>query len=181
MLKGCSGLAKNLFQIDLVWLVHNSSWSSVPCSALVWALRASGCVVIASCCNGAACSPPRMLGETRKPCLPDWLISVNCYSPYSSLIQSSICRSSSCPDGILPLAGSKSIFPQCDGVGREGYISCLAGAWRRRCWMQWFLRWFLTKRVSAACSTSCPPGLGCKLARKIKNFPLRILGLFLAI
>lgn len=171
MLKGCSGLVKNLFRIDLVWLVHNSAWSSAPCSALVEHWERMGALSLHLAVTVLPALPARMLGKTRKSCLPNWLIWVNCYSPYSSLIQSSICHGSSCPDGILPLAG---IFPQCDGVGREGYISCLAGTWCKRCWMQWFLGWFLTGRVSAACSSSCLPGLGCELTRKIKNFFLRI-------
>lgn len=48
MLKGCSGLAKNLFQIDLVWLVHNSL---IICAQLCAGLSTESkwVSVIASC------------------------------------------------------------------------------------------------------------------------------------
>lgn len=106
---------QNLFQIDLVWLARNSAWSSVPCALCQFeSQRASGWVVIASCWNGAACSLLRMLGKTRKPWPPNWLVTVNFSFQYSSLILYSICCSGSCPDGILPLAGNTSIFPQCN-------------------------------------------------------------------
>lgn len=167
-IKRLQWINQNLFQIDLVRLMCSSAWSSVSCQGALSCSESRDQVGELALFAGMLLPvlALRMLGKTREAWLPNWPLTVSFYFLYSPA-RCSACRSGCCPDGILPLARRKSIFPRCTGVGREGSISCLA-----QDVLDAGIRWWISdKRVFLLpAAPPAPPGPGRVLSRKVPNF-----------